>query len=144
MQDLRSVIKLFEDLGVDVDLNSQDLNKKGKVDYFRFADGKIITSKGEEIHEEIVLKNGRIGVVVHFKNSLDTIHKDNIKNLFSEFKEDDKYILKKGNNQEKGLIFYEIPNNQNGDANLEKIMSYDLFVNYKRMHDIVKDYMAKL
>ena len=143
MQDLRSVIKLFEDLGVDVDLNSQDLNKKGKVDYFRFADGKIITSKGEEIHEEIVLEDDSIGVVIHFKCNIDA-YKNDISKLSSEFKEDDKYILKKGNNQEKGLIFYEIPNNQNGDADLEKIMSYDLFVNYKRMHDIVKDYMAKL
>ena len=143
MQDLRSVIKVFEDLGVDVDLNSQDLNKKGKVDYFRFADGKIITSKGEEIHEEIVFEDDSIGVVIHFKCNIDS-YKNDISKLSSEFKEDDKYILKKGNNQEKGLIFYEIPNNQNGDANLEKIMSYDLFVNYKRMHDIVKDYMAKL
>lgn len=143
MQDLRSVIKVFEDLGVDVDLNSQDLNKKGKVDYFRFADGKIITSKGEEIHEEIVFEDDSIGVVIHFKCNIDA-YKNDISKLSSEFKEDDKYILKKGNNQEKGLIFYEIPNNQNGDANLEKIMSYDLFVNYKRMHDIVKDYMAKL
>ena len=143
MQDLRSVIKVFEDLGVDVDLNSQDLNKKGKVDYFRFADGKIITSKVEEIHEEIVFEDDSIGVVIHFKCNIDA-YKNDISKLSSEFKEDDKYILKKGNNQEKGLIFYEIPNNQNGDANLEKIMSYDLFVNYKRMHDIVKDYMAKL
>ena len=143
MQDLRSVIKVFEDLGVDVDLNSQDLNKKGKVDYFRFADGKIITSNGEEIHEEIVFEDDSIGVVIHFKCNIDA-YKNDISKLSSEFKEDDKYILKKGNNQEKGLIFYEIPNNQNGDANLEKIMSYDLFVNYKRMHDIVKDYMAKL
>ena len=143
MQDLRSVIKVFEDLGVYVDLNSQDLNKKGKVDYFRFADGKIITSKGEEIHEEIVFEDDSIGVVIHFKCNIDA-YKNDISKLSSEFKEDDKYILKKGNNQEKGLIFYEIPNNQNGDANLEKIMSYDLFVNYKRMHDIVKDYMAKL
>ena len=143
MQDLRSVIKVFEDLGVDVDLNSQDLNKKGKVDYFRFADGKIITSKGEEIHEEIVFEDDSMGVVIHFKCNIDA-YKNDISKLSSEFKEDDKYILKKGNNQEKGLIFYEIPNNQNGDANLEKIMSYDLFVNYKRMHDIVKDYMAKL
>ena len=143
MQDLRSVIKVFEDLGVDVDLNSQDLNKKGKVDYFRFADGKIITSKGEEIHEEIVFEDDSIGVVIHFKCNIDA-YKNDISKLSSEFKEDDKYILKKGNNQEKGLIFYEIPNNQNGDDILEKIMSYDLFVNYKRMHDIVKDYMAKL
>lgn len=147
MQDLRSTIKLFEDLGVDVDLNSQNLNKKVNVDYFRFADGKRITSNGEEIHEEIVLKPECIGVVIHFKGNPDVQKKkfkELIKEHFDEFKDDDKFVIKGGVDKESGLVFYEIPNNKPGDAVLEKMMSYDLFVNYKRMHDIVKKYLTDI
>lgn len=141
MQDLRLTIELFENLGVSTNPSSQSLGKSNPK-YFRLTEGEKIFKCGE-IHEEIVVEDDSIGVVIHFKCNIDA-YKNDISKLSSEFKEDDKYILKKGNNQEKGLIFYEIPNNQNGDANLEKIMSYDLFINYKRMHDIVKDYMAKL
>lgn len=123
MQDLRSTIKLFENLGVDVDLDSQDLKKKVNVDYFRFADGKKITASGDEIHEEIVLKPECIGVVIHFKGNPDVQKKrfeECIKERFNEFREDDKFVITSGVDKESGLVFYEIPNNKPGDDILEK------------------------
>ena len=143
MQDLRLTIKLFEDLGVDVDLDSQDSDKKVNIDYFRFSDGKKITASGDEIHEEIVLKPESIGVVIHFKGTSDK-HKDSIKKLAEEFKEDKKFVIKSGADKESGLVFYEIPNNKPGDGTLEKMMAYDLFVNYNKMHSKVKEYLANV
>lgn len=129
---LKEIITIFGNNGYTITLDKWSQPKSNAI-YFRITDIQWRCPNGvtHKIHEEVVYKKGKIGVVLHHNGILKEFE-SYLKTYSNNFKKDNFFLHKVIH--EEGLIFYEC----NYDATQQVEIANDVLGAYKDMHKIIK------
>ena len=130
---LKEIITIFGNNGYTITQDNRRQPKSNAI-YFRITNIQWRSSNGvtHKIHEEVVYKKGKIGVVLHHNGILKDFESYLFNTYTNNFKED-KFFLHKVIPEE-GLIFYEC----NYDATQQVKIANDVLGAYKDMHKRIK------
>lgn len=133
-EELKEIIAIF-DKNKYIITRDNGNHPNSNSDYFRITDIQWRCSNGEihKIHEEIVYRENKIGVVLHHNGILKDFESYLLKTYPNNFTKDNFFLHKIVH--EEGLIFYEC----NYDATQQVKIANDVLVAYKDMHKKIKD-----
>ena len=127
--ELKNIIDVFDKEGY---VLTQDKRKHPNYDanYFRISDIQWKGANGQmhKIHEEVVYKNDKIGVVLHHNGILRDFESCILKMYPNKFKKDSFFL--NGEVHEEGLIFYE--------CEYDNAKPNDVLIAYKNMHEKIR------